>query len=281
MPQRRVAPSKLAFNGVSPGQTATVELERFGTYFDVDLEYYDSGKTVGNEDTQATIEADTSKITISLDGISQRSFTAAQLYKIHAFKGLAFEAGTIPIYFAEPQRVMTVDEDATAWGMAGVGQFTIDVEIDATATSPSLKAIPTKLPSRDLQPGQIVTWRNWQVITTGVGLNTAIYYGDAKHKIQAIHCFSSNINGVKIKRGDTVLLDVTKAQLERRYTRRGYAPQAGMFTISPEAFTGRLLDGMERQDPITGGYPPLDFEFDMAAGETFDCIIEELGARRV
>lgn len=281
MPARRLRKNKLSFNGVAAGQTATVELERFHTYFGIDLEYFDSGKTAGNEDTQATIEADTGTITVGLDGIAQRSFTAAQLFKINAFKGFDFEDGTLPIFFAEPDRVTPPEEDATAWGTAGVGQFTIDVEIAGSASSPSLVALPLRLPSKNLEPGKIITWRNWQAVTTGAGKNSTTYQGSAKHDIMAIHCFSSNINGVKITRGDEILLDATKAQLERQYTRRGYAPQAGMFTISPAAFTGRLSDGIVRRDPITGGFPPLDIEFDMASGETFDTIVEEQGGRRI
>lgn len=271
---RRYTNNHLSFAGVAVGALATMDLETEHIYHGVDLYY----RRADVDQAKAVILTDIEYIEVLINGTVQRRFTPAQLFLIDEFKGGTFVDGRIPIRFSEPHRVTPGGEDGTAWGMAGVGQFTLRVKIDPAAVTPQLD-LKRNYNVGDLPLGAIVSYIEEQVEATGAGVKKHSYRGSGR-VIPYMHAFAANATGIKILRGDTVLIEATKTELDTLYADHGFVPQAGVLHICPEAFTGRLGDVIDLINPATGRPTALNFEFTMSGAETFPMIIEEIGPRK-
>lgn len=112
-------------------------------YHMISLEYT-SGAAGGA--TQTQMETDITEIRVNLNSTVQRRMSAKQMNVLNAEKGKSVTAGSsgvpgyLSILFSEPQRKGVQAREATAWGMNGVGSFTIEVDIASGATSPKLAA---------------------------------------------------------------------------------------------------------------------------------------------
>lgn len=165
--KRRIPLNKI--EGVTAGGTATISLPTNYRYHGICLQY--DTDTVGGA-TEANMEAEIGEIRLRLDEVDQRKFSAKQLFDINRSKGLTPTVGDgtapgfLPIFFSEPQREIQVEREATAWGMSGVGDFDIEVDIvNNSSQTPSLKGFAIV---DDVQepPMGIVKWRR-NTITVG------------------------------------------------------------------------------------------------------------------
>lgn len=116
--------------GVGPGSTATVNLPVGLRYHQLHFEYTTN---TGGGPTEANMETELKEFRLNIDGVTQRRCSMAQLFDINRTKGktpvVGASKGYAVFYFSEPHRETYVAREATAWGMAGVGTFQIEIDI--------------------------------------------------------------------------------------------------------------------------------------------------------
>tara|TARA_R110002124_G_scaffold266813_1_gene433795 strand:+ start:8154 stop:9014 length:861 start_codon:yes stop_codon:yes gene_type:complete len=154
--------------GVVAGGTAIIDLPTNVRYHGIALQYDTS--TAGGA-TEVNMEAEATEIRCNLEQVTQRKASAAQTFDINRTKkvdplvGDGTKPGFIPLLFSEPQRETQIEQEATAWGMQGVTDFQIEVDIAAGAASPQLKGFAYV---DDVQeaPRGIVKWKR-NTLTVG------------------------------------------------------------------------------------------------------------------
>ena len=269
-------------NGVSAGQTATIDLPVGNlVYHSLLLRYQTS--TAGGA-TKTNIEAEIDEVRLKVNGKVQRVFSAAQLYLMNAFNGRpaadyagdASNPGTLPIFFGEPWRRTAQGEDALAWGMADVDTFQVEIDIASGATSPTLdsKVIVDHV-GRPMGP--IVKWRRFQqpISATGITTNTNLPRND---DYLGLFGFSANIADVEVKIDQLESYKLTAAEQIDLQLAHGKTPQTGLFAVDFD-FTDRVAETlrMKRSD----GRPVSEFRVDwnMSSATSFTLISETLGLR--
>lgn len=262
-----------SFSAVAPGQTATVDLSPTGKYHQLRLQY--GTATVGGP-TQANMEAEVTEIRVKVNGKGQRVFTAAELFTINAYHGVAVTDGFLPIMFSEPWKRTIVGEDQVGWGMADVETFQIEVDIAGGALSPTLSLTAVK-DVVNIPMGPIVKWRRFQVPVSAIGVFnlTSLPKSDAYN---ALHCFSGNIDDVLVRVDQEDVFEAVLADVNEYYAQNGFAPQASMFHIDFQA-TARLADSLSMvraNDQLVSEYR---IDFNMSAAVAFNMITETIGFR--
>jgi|SRR5579883_164801 len=277
------------FNGVAPGQTASVSIPVGGvTYHKIALVYNCTNAGNGN---QANTEAHLTEIRVLLNGKIQRRFSAKDLDSINAFYGRGFiangTAGQLDIFFSEPWRRTVQSEDVLAWGTADVGTFQIQVDIAAAATGPSLSAT-AEVEYISRPNGVIAKWRkfNQVVSATGHNINNNLpkIAGEA---YQAIHCVptaSTDITDVTVTVDNVIRFQLTEATANNLYTHYGnLTPQTALFSIVFDR-TLRVSDALAMSYTQNGkatGQVVQDFrvDFNMNAANSFNFYTLVLGVR--
>lgn len=168
MATRRIIPLN-KIEGVTAGGTAIIDLPTNVRYHSIFLEF---DTTTAGGATEANMVAEIGEIRVLLEEITQRKASTSQLFTINRTKGVTPMVGNgtapgfLPIFFSEPQRLTQVAQEATAWGMLGVSDFQIEVDIKNVAgQTPKLKGFAVV---DDVQeaPAGIVKWKR-NTITVG------------------------------------------------------------------------------------------------------------------
>jgi hypothetical protein len=171
--------------GVGAAKTATIFLPTGPRYHEIILVTGDSGAGNGNAPTNAAIIGE---IRIIIGGKVIRRMTAAQLDLINSAMGANFASvqavtgganGTgrrhIPIFFAEPWRKRSNDQDAlalqTGW-LGSKGQFQIECDLQAAIT-PVLTAVAITDNFDSGKPNGIMKWLANDLPAVGTPLEVA------------------------------------------------------------------------------------------------------------
>lgn len=192
-------------NGVAAGSTATINL---GTgalrYHKIMLAYKTA--TVGGA-SEANMAAEITEVRMNLNGVTQRRFSAQQLFDMNRIKGKSPTVsastaipGYLTIYLSEPQRKTKLEREATAWGMGGVGSFQIEVDIDGGASSPVLSGF-AEVDDKLEPPLGIVKWKREviQVAATGdVSYKMDTLRGDGYQSLTFIEGTAGDIDALKL-----------------------------------------------------------------------------------
>lgn len=274
MASPRMEPTR-SFNAVAAGQTATLDLPVTGIYHGLKIGY---GTSTAGGATQANMEAEVDEVRLLINGVVQRRFDARQLFDINAYKGKGVTTGILPIYFEEPWRKTAQGGDSLAWGMADVSTFTVEVDVNSGATSPTLTAQAIKRPG-NLPMGPIVKWRQFVVPVTATGIVNVSTF-PKQDAYYTLHCDSANIADVDIKVDQVSILDGTRAMLEDLSDDYGYAFQTGWFHVDFSA-TRRVSDALSMLTDGVGGKRVADFQvdFNMSSAASFTVVAEVLGLR--
>lgn len=260
---------------VAAGSTANIDLEPVGTYSEIRLHYMADGSAAN----AATIAADIKAIRVRLDGTAQWDLTGAQLQTINAMRGIAHQDGVIPLYFAEsPFRKLEQGADYRAWGMQGVSQFDIEVEIDASADTPVLSAYAVRDPfSRPT--GEIRKFKRGNVQVAGTGEVTVNTF-PRNDRYAAIHCQSSNISRFQVKVNDVEHLRAPPAVIHAEMKEHGLLPQSGYSHLMFDR-RNRALEMLEPYVVQNSKKVLLPFEvtFTMSSAASFNLVRELLGPR--
>jgi len=129
-----------SFTPPAAGSTTTIDIPPNGTYYDISLEYRESGTLV----TEANMKAAIEEVTIKINGEAVRRMDATDIIAYNALHDVSFQAGFLPLFFAEPWARNAISEDLFAWGTSNVSTFQIDVKIASGRTAPTIKAISTR-----------------------------------------------------------------------------------------------------------------------------------------
>lgn len=260
---------------VAAGATANIELEPVGTYHEIRLRYT-ANSVLANA---ATIAADILAVRVRLDGTAQWDLTGAQLQAMNAMRGIAHQDGEIPLYFSESTfRKLEQGADYRSWGMQGVSQFDIEVEIAGGATTPKLEAFAVRDPlSRP--NGEIRKFKrgNVQVAATGeITVNTF----PRNDRYAAIHCVSSNITKFQVKVNDVEHIRAAPAVIHAEMKEHALVPQSGYSHLQFDR-RNRTLEMLEPFVVNNGQKVLLPFEvtFTMGSAASFNVVRELLGPR--
>lgn len=270
-----------SFSGVAAGQTATLEVPASGTYYDVTLQYTESGSLTNEADTEGGID----EIRVKINGEVQRRYSAAELIDLNRYYGIAFQAGFLPIFFAEPWMRNAISEDALAWGMNDVSSFQIEVDIASGATSPALAAVATKTrENRNLGSIKKVKKYNVAVAATGITNYQTLPKLDS---YKAIHANSANIDDVKVVVDNIEIFDLTADQVAQYLENyQQLDPQTGWFHIDfgPALRIEDLLPMVTPNEVDSRGraksvqrVQDFQIDFNMSSAAGFNLLTETIG----
>jgi hypothetical protein len=261
-----------SFNAVAAGGTASIDLPVGKKYHQLRIAY---GTTTGGGPTQANMEAHIDEMRVKVNGKVQRTMSAAELFAINAYHGIAVVNGILPIFFSEPWRRTALGEDLTGWGTNDVETFQVEIDIDAAALTPTLSMTVISEPSAE-DMGPIVKWDRFTIPVGAVGVfnHTQFPKDDAYY---AVHNFSANIDDVLVRVDGEDRFDAVLADANEYYAQNGFTGQASMFHVDfgPTARVSDILAMVE------DGKRVADFRVDytMSAGTPFVAITETLGLR--
>lgn len=269
-------------SGVAAGQVATIDLPLGRRYHGILLSYSESG-TPAN---QATMDAAITNIKVIINSRTQREYSAAELRVLNAVMGApyAFQAGVLPIYFAEPWRRTPGGEDALAWPAytsLGIQSFQLEVTIAAGAPAPALtaKAIIDQPDPKTLKFGPIITTRRRAISPGGTGTYTLLDMPKNLGDYRALHCFedtAGDISAVRATLDQLTAFDRSDAENTALLNIGGYVPQTALFHVIFDE-DRRLGDGLPMMRGDGTLVSEFTLEFDMAAANPFTLIAEMLG----
>lgn len=261
-----------SFGSVAVGTTALIDLPTTGVYHAVYLRYTEAGTDAAQVDLEAAIN----QVRVKINSKVQREFTAAQLNVMNAARGVGFEAGLIPIYFYEPWRKPIQSQEANSWGMADVESFTIEVDIDAAATTPGLTAFALKtFDNRNMGAIVKVQRRTVPVTTTG-----AVQALDLRRDVSyyALHFASTNITNLKVILDNREEVNVPVAVWNGILDQHGYVRNAS-YTHLPFDLDASLISLLSLVNPEGKQVKEFRLEFEMGSATPFTMLAEMLGLR--
>ena len=273
-----------SWNAVAAGQTASVSLPVGNlTYHRLLIEVGMSNTGGGSK---ANLETYISQIRLNLNGKVQRRMSASQLDSINAYHGKPNNgSGFLEIYFSEPWLRTAEGEDALAWGMADIATFTVEMDLAAGITAPTIQ-LHSEIERIGRNNGYIKKWRPFQapIVTTGIFSQNSLPK-DAAYS--TIHCFNgttADIADVEVMVDGLSRYKATNAETVENLTNYGNVPQSNMFHLD-FARTKRVADALSMISvPATNNTPAVpvqDFtiRWDMANATPFTEICEVIGLR--
>jgi len=268
--------------GVAAGQKATIDIPLGRRYHTILLSYSEGGVPA----VQATMDAAITGIKVILNSRTVREYTAAELRVLNAVNGapFAFQAGVLPIFFAEPWRRTQQGEDLLAWPVypeLGINSFQIEVAIAAGRVGPALtaKAVIDQVDPKQVPFGPIISTRRRVVTPGAAGTFTLLDMPKDLGNYRALQCFETAVNdisGVKATVDQLIAYDRTDAENTALLNIGGYVPQASMFHVIFDE-DRRWADGLPMQKADGKLVAEFTLEFDMAVANPFTIIAEILG----
>lgn len=278
MPRRAVSTN--SFNAVGAGQVATLDLP-VGDLIYHELRLLYNTSTAGGA-VQATVETEIERIRLKVNGKTQLELTAEQLIDYNAVHGQAFNtlgasgAAQLPIFLSQPWRRSAQGEDALAWATGDVATFQLEVQIAASATSPTLSAKVVVEDGRRPM-GPIVKLRPFTVPVSATGIVTITtfpkvddYYG--------LWCWSTNIDDAEVKVDQREVYKLTAQELQYILEDHGFTWVSAVHPLKFD-FTKRVADSLRMRRADGSQIAELRFDFNMAAATSFTAIAETIGLR--
>lgn len=228
--------------------------------------------------TEAEMIADIDEIELIIGGTPQRRFKPAELFTLEKLRGQTVKPGRLPIRFTQPERRTDFGEDRTIIFLNEIGQVSIDVKLNAQATARKLIArhVSTPLVEDDLKrsnQGNIITYRKKNVLVDGVGEKEHTLTQLQGRAFHSFHAFSADITSLKVYLDQLLIWDfVDKQHLDDLLEDNAYVPQTDVWSFGGELLSSRYVDAMVSGDSV------VRFEMQMAAANSFDILIEELGS---
>jgi len=263
---------------VAAGGTATIQVDPTGTFYGLRPYYTRTGVAA----TPAEIASDIKQVRVYLDSNTQWELTGAQLQAINKAHGINPSDGEIPLWFTEPWRTTEAAEDLKAWGMLGISQFSVEIDIDAAATNPGLTCLQYKTPN-PAQLGEIRKFKRQTVQVSGTG-DLVIPNLTRNERQLALHCNTTNISNIKVKVAEIEQLNMSPTRLHSIAAEQGYIPQTGWTHIAFD-HRNRILESL---DPFilqqNGTFPPRaplawDVTLNMSVAANFVMVKELMGPR--
>lgn len=247
-------PVPQVLGGTTAGGTATITPDPTGSYFGLRL-YYTRG---GAAATTGQIASDILAIRVNLNGTTQWQLTGAQLQAINAFRGISPDAGEIPLWFHEPYRKAQNVQDFRTWGMVGIDNFTVEVDISGSAPTPVLTASRYWTPIPSVM-GEIRKFKPVTVPISVAGDNTLTTL-PRNDRILNLHCNTAIITNMKVKLNSVEQYNIAPGRLHSLAKEYGMVPQSGWQHLSFD-YRNRGALGVESLDPFLDSKGGVSFPY--------------------
>lgn len=264
-----------SFNAVGVGQRATLNLPVGARkYYKVIITYK------AGADNQATIEAALKNMRVLVNGVQQIEHTVAELNQLNAYRGRAFQTGTVILYFSDPGARTMTGEEILGWGTYNLSTLSIELDIDAAAVAPALSA-QAEIEDSNEPLGVIKkVVRQTGFVTAGAAvLPIRDLRRDPNEAYMRIHVMTANATAVQLKADSDIIVETsTRALLSAHYAGRPQETimQANVLTLDLTASTQvtdvlpmRRADGRLIQD--------FPLEVTLNGATTFNVISEIVG----
>ena len=251
------------FSNVAAGQIASLELPRGMTMLAVILE-------VGG--TSFSI-SDLERISVKLNGKTFYEITGDHQDLLNKYKNVADDTDNLTIWFGEPTSKSVDGLYAGAIGtQSGVGSFTMEVKIAATASGPTLAAryievAPTPLGLINCMlpyPVNFSAGGKWPI--------TLPHGKEAGFLIERVLFFHSNLTALEVKKnGVEVWQEMTVAEADQIAKIFKMVPQSGLYVYDP------VVNGDRRGVLNTQNAQTLTFEPTVSGADALSVYSECIG----
>jgi hypothetical protein len=263
-------------NAVAAGQTATLDVPLGPTYHAIYLIYKESG-TLASE---VNLKAGLNDYRVKINGKAQRTLSATQSLEINQIYQAPFNAGCLPIFFAEPWRRTGAGEDSLAWGTQDVSTFQIEVDIDAAATAPTIEAYAEI--SRVRRPlGIISKNRRFTIGVTSTGERQIQNLPKIGTSYAALHMFettAADISEVLVEIDQTKVWETPAFLANAVYDVNEITTQSGIFSTIFD-FDRRVSSTLSMVKSDGSVVSDFMVTTTMAVAADFTIVTEEFGPR--
>jgi len=197
----RITKDMPSFQGVAAGQTAICNCPVGLTYNVLAIEHLRSGVAA----TEAQMKAELGDVRVLINGEVKIEASATELIDLAKYNGVTIEPGVLPIIFARPWSRTANGEDALSYGTADVQTMTVEVDIDAAATSPALSM--TAQQSAPTQLGKHITLKRFGRTAGGAGTLEVSDLPRGNYGLLALHLNSSAVTEVEIEADGKLVYD--------------------------------------------------------------------------
>lgn len=266
-----------SFNSVGAGQRATLDLPVGKWKYHQIRPVYGTATAGGANRTN--VEAEVSRLALAVNGKEQVVFSAAQLLRLHEFRGRSFHTGHVPLFLAQPWLATPPGQDALGWGTADVQTLQLTIDIAAGATSPTLKALVVAEERREeMRAISKIRRITLPVTATGTNIFTSL---PRDANIAAIWLFptaTADINEARVLVDQKEVFRATTAEMQAFLEDAGFS---GMWTTPAGAFWPILFNwGGRVTEPLQVlGASELKLELDMQNANSVTCLVEQYGLR--
>lgn len=277
-------PVPQVLNGSTAGVTAVVTPDPTGTYFGLRLFYTRGGAAA----TPAQIASDITQVRVILNGTMQWQLNGSELQAINSFRGINPANGEIPLWFHEPYRKDQAVQDFRSWGMVGIDNFSVEVDINGAAPTPVLTATRLWTPVPSVM-GEIRKFRRVVVPITIIGDNT-ITTLPRNDRLLNFHCNTAIITNWRVKVNNIEQYNHAPSRLANLFAEYGMTAQAGWqhlafdyrnrgtrYVESLDPFLPAKSDGSQTFPPSV--LLPLEMIFTTSAATAFNAVRELSGPR--
>jgi hypothetical protein len=210
--------------GVSAGGVATIPVTTGESYDQFKLRYSESGSLAD------VLTSGIDRVRAVVDGKTIHDLTASQTLDLCLINGHTVKTGELPIFYTQPSRASVADEEFTMLDLSNFGAAHLLVNVNGSATSPSLKALAeTSLkPARRNEGGmQIVPHREAFNFTFGGNGTFDISTLPKGVDISRLFFYYSgtSIDHVELTVDETVQQDLSTDENDSFLRDRGFTPQ--------------------------------------------------------
>lgn len=266
-----------SFNSVGAGQRATLDLPVGKWKYHQIRPVYGTATAGGANRTN--VEAELTRLALSVNGKEQVVYSSAQLLRLHEFRGRAFHTGQVPLFLGQPWLATPPGQDALGWGTADVQTLQLTIDIAAGATSPTLKAnIVVEEKQEPMSAIAKLRRVTLPVTATGTQIFTSL---PRDNNIAAIWLFpnaTTDINEARVLVDQKEVYRATTAEMQAFMEDAGetgrWATPAGAFWPIVFNWGGRVTEPL-----LVRGASELKLELDMAVANPVTALIEQYGLR--
>jgi len=219
-----------AANIVAAASTSTFQVPRGPTYRKFGL-IYKSGATPALA-TEATMASEIARIRIKVNGIIRFDVSGADWISLLKYYGYTITTGLLPIPLSRAYARTMAGEENTCWGTNNVETLTLEVDIAAGVTNPSLDLDALYTPEkRDL--GAII-----QVLTHTFTASTSGQFEisslpKSNGSLVGLHFSSANLTALNVQLDSEDYFDADLTTLAALETDEGRVPQTNWTHLEP------------------------------------------------
>lgn len=218
------------FDNVAAGRTAKAKCDTGPRYHKITLDYKEAGSRVN----EATMEASIKNVIVKLNKTEQWRISPARLFDIERSynKDFAVQDGLIHLYFANRSIEGQLQQESTAIGTLGVTQFSVEVELAAGATSPSLEAY-AEIDNVSEAPGIIrkVQSNDFTINSTGDFKDSIARRGALYRAMHFFETSAGDIDNLRMQWEGSTLVDHDPYIIKAMLAEYGYTPQSGQVML--------------------------------------------------